>query len=91
MSEQTKKTESVTTSSDGNVKISLERYNQLVKEASAEKFVQNIYTTKTDKQQAMDNQMWGALWGGLGLATTVLGGIAVVIGRRQEKRLKNRR
>lgn len=73
--------------SDGNVTITVERYQELLEKA-AEKAPVIINTVqKTAAMAASDNKVFGGLLIGGGMAMSALGGIVYTIGRRQAKKL----
>lgn len=73
--------------SDGTVKITVERYQELL-EKSAEK-VPVVYNTiqKTQAMVAEDNKVWGLVFLGGGVCLSVLGGGLHLLGRAQAKAL----
>lgn len=90
MAEETTTSEVVKKSSDGTVKISVEKYEQLVAKAAEEKHISYpTYTTveKTPAMRAADNQMYGGLLMGAGLCTTAIGAVQFFVGWRQSKLL----
>lgn len=88
MGEEITTSETVKQTSDGMVKISLEKYEELNRLANEPK-VYPSYTsiTKTPAMRAADNQMYGALLMGGGLCMTLVGGIQLLVGLRQAKAL----
>ena len=87
MAETTSTTETVTKSSSGNVKITLEEYNDLMERANRPQNVTYNQTVKTAAQVAEDNIMWGAVFMGGGLCMSVFGTCIFLLGRAQKKAL----
>jgi len=86
MAEET--TTSVTTTSDGHVKITLEKYQELQRLANEEK-VYPHYTTveKTPAMVASDNKMWGSVFMGGGASMFLIGALQFWTGVKQAKAL----
>jgi hypothetical protein len=70
VSDETIKTETVKTASDGMVKVTLEKYNELVEKAARPTVVNRTVITKTAEMAAQDHRAWGT--------TFVLGGVAMI-------------
>jgi Ethanolamine utilization protein EutJ (predicted chaperonin) len=88
MAEEVTTSETVKKTSDGMVKISLEKYEELNRKANEPKVYPN-YTTvqKTAAMQAADNKMYGCLWMGGGVSMVLIGAIQFAVGVRQGKAL----
>jgi len=72
----------VKTSSDGSVKISVERYNDLITKATAKPPVINRTTViKTAEIAAQEYRMWGGTFMGLGAAMFTVGAFLYKAGR----------
>lgn len=64
----------VKTASDGSVKISVEKYNELLEKAATKPPVVNQTTViKTDEMVAKEYRMWGGTCMGLGASMFVVG------------------
>jgi len=85
MAEET--TNVVKTASDGTVKITVEKYHELVAKAAEKAPIIHNVTHKTKEVAAIDNKVWGAVFVGLGLSVAVIGGIVHMVGRAQLKEL----
>lgn len=87
MAEETSNT--VKTTSDGNVKITVERYQELLDKAAA-KPATIVHRTvhKTPEISAAENKAWGVSFMGLGAAFMVVGIIRFRAGVVQAARLK---
>lgn len=82
MGEEVTNINEVKTSSDGNVKISLERYNQLLKAAEAKPVVVNrTQVIRTAEMLAADYRMWGGGLMGLGASMFAVGAFLYKKGR----------
>jgi actin-like ATPase involved in cell morphogenesis len=91
MAEEKITTESVTQTSSGTVKITVEEYNDLMRRAHEPKTTVNpVYKTieKTPEMQASDLVHMGAFFMGGGGALFVLGAVQFVVGRGKLKALK---
>lgn len=73
MPDETITTETIKTASDGTVKIAIEKYNELVKQAAQPKVINQTVNKiiKTPEMAAQDHQAWGT--------TFVLGGMAMIV------------
>ena len=72
----------IKTTSDGTVKISVERYNELLKEAAAKPPVVNrTEVIKTPEMLAAEYRMWGGGFMGVGGSMFVIGMFLYKIGR----------
>lgn len=87
MAQETTTTEAVKKTSDGSVKIALERYEELLAKAAEPKHVTYHTTTKTATMQAADNKLYGGLFMGGGASLFVIGAIQFYVGFRQAKAL----
>lgn len=90
MAEEVTSTNVVKTASDGTVKITVEKYQELLAKAAEEKRpVYPTYTTveKTPAMVAADNQMWGTIFMGGGASIFLVGLFQFVHGMRQAKSL----
>ena len=78
----------VKTTSDGTVKITVERYQELL-EKSQEKAPVYNYTTmqKTPAMVANDNLMWGSVFMSGGLAVAGIGAVIFAVGLKQKRAL----
>lgn len=85
--ETTSTTETVTKASAGNVKITVEEYDELRALAARPQTVNYTRIEKTAHMQAVDNQMHGALFMGGGATVFAIGLIQFIIGRKQLKAL----
>lgn len=77
----------VKSSSDGAVTITVERYQELLDKAAEKAPI--IYRTvhKTAAIAAADNRAWGAVLMGFGTSFLVIGGIMYAVGRHQAANL----
>jgi len=76
MPDETIKTETVKTASDGTVKIAVERYNELIEKAAAKPPVINRTTVhKTAEMLAQEHRAWGVTFMLGGAAALVVGAI----------------
>ena len=74
MPEEVTSTNEVRTTSDGTVKISVEKYNELLEKAAAKPPVINRTTVnKTAEMLAKEQRMWGGTFMGLGGSMFVVG------------------
>lgn len=87
MAESTTNTETVKTSSDGTVKITVERFEELKEAAARPQTVVYNRVEKTPAMQANDNIMHGSLLMGGGGSMFVIGVIQLVAGLKQRKAL----
>ena len=87
MAEETISTETVKKTSDGMVKISLEKYEELTAKAAEPKSYYPTYVQKTAEQAANDMIAMGAVSMGGGAVLLVAGGIMVLKGLRDLKAL----
>lgn len=87
MSEEISKTETTTTKSSGNVKISIEEYNDLVSRASRPQNVVYNRIEKTPEMQATDLVHLGGFLMGGGGSLFVIGAIQFLVGRSKLKKL----
>ena len=72
----------VKTSSDGTVKIAIEKYNELVEKAAVKPPVINRTTViKTAEMLAKEHKAWGTTFMGLGASMFVIGALRVRAGR----------
>ena len=73
MPDETIKTETLKTASDGTVKIAVEKYNELLEKAAQPKVINQTVNRiiKTPEMAAQDHRAWGV--------TFVLGGAAMVV------------
>lgn len=78
-----------TTSSDGNVTITVEKYHKLLEDAAVKPTYDVTQVIKTDAQQALDNQMWGGLLIGAGVCVSFLGSIVYMVGHKQKSKVLN--
>lgn len=83
MAETTSTTETVTKSSSGNVKITLEEYNDLQARASRPQTVVYNRIEKTDEMQATDLVHMGAFFMGGGASLFVIGAIQFWVGKKK--------
>lgn len=82
MAEEATNIHSVTTASDGTVKITIEKYNELVKQAAKKPEVINkTVVNKTPEMLAQENQAWGVTFMGGGAAMFIVGAIRFWRGR----------
>lgn len=90
MAEETTSSETVKITSDGQVRITLEKYQELLEKANEPKVYPQYNTThieKTPAMQASDNKMYGAVWMGGGASLFLIGAMQFVTGVRQTKSL----
>jgi hypothetical protein len=74
MADEVTTTSEIKTASDGTVKISVEKYNELLQKAAAKPPVINRTTViKTDEMVAGENRMWGGTLMGVGASMFVIG------------------
>lgn len=74
MSDETTTVNTVKTASDGTVKIAVERYNELLKEAAAKPPVINrTVVNKTAEMLASEHRAWGGTLMGLGASMFAVG------------------
>jgi hypothetical protein len=74
MADEVTTTNEVKTASDGTVKISVEKYNELLQKSVAKPPVINRTTVvKTDKMIAGENRMWGGTLMGVGASMFIAG------------------
>ena len=73
MPDETVKTETVKTASDGTVKIAIEKYNELLEKAAQPKVINTTVNKiiKTPEMAASDHRAWGV--------TLMLGGAAMAV------------
>lgn len=82
MAEETSNINEVKTTSDGTVKISVEKYNDLVEKSVAKPTVVNRTTViKTDEMVAKENRMLGGSLMGLGASVFTIGAFCYKAGR----------
>lgn len=88
MAEEVTTSETVKKTSDGQVKISIEHYQELQTKANEPK-VYPHYTTvqKTPEMQASDNKTYGVVLMGGGVAMFAIGALQFLHGVRQAKAL----
>jgi hypothetical protein len=81
MPDETTTTNVIQTTSDGTVKIALEKYNELLEKAAAKPPVINRTTVvKTVEMLARENRAWGTTFMGLGASMFVVGAIRAKAG-----------
>ena len=74
MSEEVTNVSESKTTSDGNVKISVEKYNELLEKAAAKPPVINRTTVqKTDEMLAKESRLWGGSLMGFGASMFAVG------------------
>jgi len=71
----------VKTTSDGSVKISVEKYNELLKAANAPRVINRTEVVKTAEMLAKEYQIWGVSLMGLGGPMFVVGAFLFKAGR----------
>jgi len=71
----------VKTSSDGSVKISIEKYEQLLKAADKPTTINRTEVIKTAEQVAQGYRIWGGTFMGLGATLFIIGAILYNAGR----------
>ena len=71
----------VKTTSDGTVKISVEKYNELLRAAARPTVINRTEIIKTAEMAAKDYRVWGCTFMGLGAAMFSVGAILYRIGR----------
>ena len=82
MSDEVSTTTEVKQTSDGNVKVSLEKYNDLVAKAEAKPPVINRTTVvKTEEMVAEEKRLWGGSLMGLGTSLFAIGATLFKMGR----------
>jgi len=74
-------TNEVKTTSDGTVKISVERYTELLEKAAAKPPIVNRTVIKTDEMVAKENRMWGGTFMGVGASLATVGAFFYKAGR----------
>jgi hypothetical protein len=75
-------TEAVTKTSDGTVKISVERYEELLEKAAAKPPVINrTIVNKTPEMLSQEHRAWGGTFMGLGASLFVVGALRYKAGR----------
>lgn len=87
MAEEIKTTESVTKTSSGSVKITIEEYNDLMAQARRPQTVVYNRIEKTPEMAANDLVHMGAFFMGGGGAMFALGVISFLVGKKQLKTL----
>lgn len=80
-------TNTVKNVSDGTVKITVEKYQELLAAAAVKAPVIYNHVQKTQAMVAADNKMWGAVMLGAGASLSVIGGFVYRLGKAQEKKL----
>jgi hypothetical protein len=73
MAEEVTNISEVKTSSDGQVKISLELYNDLLARANKPPVINRTSVLKTAEMAAKDYRMWGGTFMGLGASMFTIG------------------
>lgn len=82
MAEASENIQSIKTSSDGTVKLAIEKYNELVSQAATKPPVINRTTVnKTPEMLAKEQRTVGATFMGLGASTFVVGAVLFRAGR----------
>jgi hypothetical protein len=61
------------TSSDGTVTITVEKYQELLRESAAKAPIVQKIVQKTPEMAASDNKAWGVTFIGLGIGMTLIG------------------
>ena len=80
-------TSTAKTISDGNVTITVEKYQELLAKAAQAAPIIRHTILKTDKMVADENRMWGAVFLGGGISLSVIGGLIYRTGVRQKSAL----
>lgn len=85
MADETIKTETVKATSDGFVKIAVEKYNELLEKAAekAPVIINRTVIQKTDEMLAKEHQAWGWTFIGAGAALIGIGAVRVRLGRTE--------
>lgn len=86
MAEETSAT--VKKTSDGQVRITVEKYHELLEKAATKPPIVHNVTQKTAAMVAADNKMWGVVFIGGGTTLVLLGSWLYATGKRQSKALK---
>jgi hypothetical protein len=63
----------VKTTSDGSVKISVEKYNELLEKAAKPAVINRTEIVKTAEMAAREYRMWGSIFMGLGVSLFIVG------------------
>lgn len=81
MSEESISTNTIKATSDGTVKISIEKYEELIAKAAEKAPVIHKTLVKTAEMVAQDHKAWGWTFIGAGAALIGIGAVRVRLGR----------